>query len=60
MVRIKALFVLLAVTALSAYTIGRYSHPANHPPAPTVAHAHPAAAKATVPKARKVKATSDR
>ena len=60
MVRIKALFVLLAVTALSAYTIGRYNTPANHAPIAAVAHAHPAAVKAPVPKARKVKATSDR
>jgi len=61
MVRIKALFVLLGVTALSAYTIGRYSIPASHPPAATVAHAHPATVKTGGPKVRKTKpVTNDR
>lgn len=55
MLRLKALFVLLGVTALSAYTIGRYSAPANHAPVAAVAHAHPAAVKANAPKVRKTR-----
>jgi hypothetical protein len=56
MVRIKALFVLLGVTALSAYTIGRYGAPATPPTVPAVAHAHQTTAKASAPKPRKAKA----
>jgi hypothetical protein len=55
MVRIKALFVLLGVTALSAYTIGRYSNPAHHPPVAAVTHAPAAAVKTSPPKVRKAK-----
>lgn len=58
MVRIKALFVLLGVTALSAYTIGRYSAPASHTPVAAVTPPQPNAVKASVPKVRKTK-TSD-
>jgi hypothetical protein len=60
MVRIKALFVLLGVTALGAYTIGRYGAPANHPPVPAAAHAHQTTAKAGAPKLRKTRIPNDR
>ena len=39
--RAKALFVLLGVTALGAYTIGRGSRPVNHAPVPAVAKSQP-------------------
>ena len=43
--RAKALFVLLGVTALGAYTIGRGSRPVNHAPVPAVAQAQPSVAR---------------
>lgn len=61
MVRIKALFVLLGVTALSAYTIGRYSISAHNPPGAAVTHTHPVAVKVSgAPKARKPRTPNDR
>jgi hypothetical protein len=43
--RAKALFVLLGVTALGAYIIGRGSRPVNHAPIPAAAMSQPFVAR---------------
>ena len=43
--RAKTLFVLLSVTALGSYTVGRYSRPVNHAPVSAVAQSQPFVAK---------------